>query len=157
MVIEGVNDQIVAVDDNVSVGEGQSTGNLWSQIIGNDVDPDGFWNQIVSIGTGGTQGVVTLDAYNQTVTYSAAGIDLAPGQTLVDSFTYVVDDDWGSKDTGTVFVTVTGSADGSASMAMTGGASLMGAFTPAGAGMADMPLWDMGQAQQILGADACIA
>jgi VCBS repeat-containing protein len=159
MVIEGVNDQVVAVDDNVSVGEGQATGNLWSTLIGNEIDPDGSpaSRDILSVGTAGTQGVVTFNSSTDTVSYSAAGIDLAPGQTLVDSFTYVVSDNWGSTDTGTVFVTVTGNADGSASMAMTGGESLMAAFAPAGAGMADCAMFDMMQAQQLLGADAYIA
>ena len=120
---------------------------LWSQIIGNDVDPDGFWNQIVSIGTGGTHGAVTFDAYNQTLTYSAAGIDLAPGQTLVDSFTYVVDDDWGSTDVGTVFVTVTGNADGSFSTSM----------APASGGGMDLAGLGTMQAPQMLMADAFIA
>jgi VCBS repeat-containing protein len=157
MVIEGNNDDIVAVDDAVSVGEGQATGNLWSTLIANEIDPDGGApeREILSVGTAGTQGAVSFDAATRTVSYSAPGIDLAPGQTIVDSFTYVVDDDWGSTDTGTVFVTVTGNADGSASMSS--GQSLMGAFAPAGASLADCALWDLAQAQQILGADACIA
>jgi VCBS repeat-containing protein len=158
MVINGVNDQVVAVDDSVAVGEGQATGNLWSTLIANEIDPDGSpaSRDILSVGTAGTQGAVTFDAFTQTLSYSAAGLDLAPGQTIVDSFTYLVDDTWGSTDTGTVFVTVTGNADGSASMSM-GGQSLMGAFAPAGGDMAGCALWDMAQAQQILGADACIA
>lgn len=159
MVIEGVNDQVVAVDDNLSIGEGQATGNLWSTLIGNEIDPDGSAasRDILSVGTAGTQGVVTFDAGTDTVSYSAAGIDLAPGETLVDSFTYVVSDNWGSTDTGTVFVTVTGNADGSVSTSMADGESLMAAFAPAGAGMADCPTWDLAQAQHILGADAYIA
>lgn len=60
----------------------------------------------------------TIETLNRTVTYSAAGIDLAPGETLVDSFTYVVDDSFGAVDTGTVFVTVTGNADGSFTASM---------------------------------------
>ncbi|HEX8061935.1 MAG TPA: Ig-like domain-containing protein [Allosphingosinicella sp.] len=138
MVIEGVNDDIVAVDDQVSVGEGQTTGNLWSTLIANDIDPDGSVDsgrEILSVGTAGTQGSVAFDPVTRTVTYSAAGIDLAPGQTMVDSFTYEVEDGWGSSDTATVYVTVTGAADGgaSASMAMAmGGDLLPAAFLPAG-------------------------
>ena len=135
MIIEGVNDAIVAVDDQVSVGEGQTTGNLWSAMVGNDLDPDGGpdASQILSVGTAGTLGSVFFDAFTQTVTYSAAGIDLAPGETFVDSFTYVIDDTYGSTDTATVYVTVTGAAGGgaSASMAM-GGDLLPAAFLPAG-------------------------
>ncbi|HEX8621415.1 MAG TPA: Ig-like domain-containing protein [Allosphingosinicella sp.] len=159
MVIQGVNDQVVAVDDNVAIGEGQATGNLYSTVIANEIDPDGSAasRRILSVGTAGTEGVVTFDASTRTLSYSAAGIDLAPGESRVDSFTYVVDDAWGSTDTGTVFVTVTGNADGSASASMAGGSSMMAAFAPAGADMAGCALWDMGQAQQILGADAAIA
>jgi VCBS repeat-containing protein len=155
--IEGNNDDIVAVDYQVSIGEGEATGNLWSQLVSNEIDPDGSpnWHEILSVGTAGTQGVVSFDADNRTVTYSAANIDLAPGETLVDSFTYTVDDSYGATDTATVFVTVTGNADGSASMSSS--ESLMAAFAPAGAGLADCAMFDMAQAQQILGADSYIA
>ncbi|MEA3054227.1 MAG: hypothetical protein QOG72_3130 [Sphingomonadales bacterium] len=136
MVIEGVNDDIVAVDDNVAIGEGQTTGNLWSTLIANEVDPDGWVDsgrEILSVGTAGTRGAVSFDAATRIVTYSAAGIDLAPGQTFVDSFTYEVEDGWGSTDTATVFVTVTGAAAGGASAStMMGGDLLPSAFLPAG-------------------------
>jgi VCBS repeat-containing protein len=120
MWIEGNNDAIVAVDDQVAIGEGQATGNLWSTMVSNEIDPDGsiHWHEILSVGTAGTQGVVTFDAGNRSVTYSAANLDLDPGEVLVDSFTYVVDDSFGAVDTGTVFVTVTGNADGSFSTSM---------------------------------------
>jgi VCBS repeat-containing protein len=165
MRIEGNNDAIIAVDDNVAVGEGQSTGNLWSTMVANEIDPDGsvHWHRILSVGTAGTQGVVTFDASNRSVTYSAAGIDLAPGETMVDSFTYTVDDSYGATDTATVFVTVTGTAGGgaSASMAM-GGELLPSAFLPAGGlshvaddAFASFP--PMQTMQEMLVADAPIA
>jgi VCBS repeat-containing protein len=165
MVIQGVNDAIVAVDDNVAIGEGQTTGNLWSSLIANEIDPDGgpAGRQILSVGTAGTQGSVSFDASSRTVSYSAAGIDLAPGETLVDSFTYAVKDGWGSTDTATVFVTVTGAAGGgaSASMAM-GGDLLASAFLPAGGmshidddAFASFP--SMQGMQEMLVADAPIA
>ena len=136
--IEGVNDDIVAVDDVVSVGEGQATSNLWSTLISNEIDPDGgpAGREILSVGTAGTHGTVSFDAYARTLTYSAAGIDLAPGQTMTDSFTYRVEDGWGSEDTATVTVTITGTADGGVSAAMAGGDALLpAAFLPFGAGM----------------------
>ncbi|MEA3065893.1 MAG: hypothetical protein QOJ27_2345 [Sphingomonadales bacterium] len=144
MVIEGVNDDIVAVDDKVSVGEGQSTGNLWSTLIANEIDPDGWVDsgrEILSVGTAGTQGVVTFDAATRTVSYSAAGIDLAPGQTLTDSFTYTVEDGWGSEDIATVTVTVTGAADGSFGVAMA--SAFAGAGEAAFAGLGTMPPAEM--------------
>ena len=138
MWIEGNNDDIVAVDDNVAVGEGQTTGNLWAQMVSNEIDPDGsvHWHQILSVGTAGTQGVVTFDASNRSVTYSAANLDLAPGETLVDSFTYTVDDSFGSVDTATVYVTVTGTADGGFTASMASGQeALLSAFLPMAGGL----------------------
>jgi VCBS repeat-containing protein len=158
MVIEGVNDAIVAVDDQVAIGEGQTTGNLYSTLVSNEIDPDGSANsnRILSVDTTGTQGSVSFDASSRTLTYSAAGLDLAPGETIVDSFTYLVEDGFHSTDTATVFVTVTGAADGSVSASMSD--SLMAAFLPAGGSDGeDLPLYDIMQAQQILGADAYIA
>ncbi|HYD36917.1 MAG TPA: Ig-like domain-containing protein [Allosphingosinicella sp.] len=156
-VIEGVNDDIVAVDDQVGIGEGETSGNLWYDLIGNDQGVDSFLFEILSVDTSGTQGLVSFDAYNRTLTYSAEGLELAEGETITDSFTYVVDDGWGSTDTGTVLVTVKGNADGSVSTSMAGGESLMAAFAPAGEPLSGLPTWDLGQAQQILGAEACIA
>ena len=161
MVIEGNNDAIIAVDDNVAVGEGESTGNLWSTMVANEIDPDGsvHWHEILSVGTAGTQGVVTFDAGNRSVTYSAAGIDLAPGETLVDSFTYTVDDSFGATDTATVYVTVTGAAGGGASAAMAWGEPLPSAFLPAGgmSHVADDAFASFPSMQEMLVADAPIA
>ncbi|HET9638754.1 MAG TPA: Ig-like domain-containing protein [Allosphingosinicella sp.] len=159
MRIEGINDAIIAVDDNVAIGEGETTGNLWSTMVANEIDPDGsvHWHEILSVGTAGTQGVVTFDASNRSVTYSAAGIDLAPGETLVDSFTYIVDDSYGATDTATVFVTVTGTAGGGASMAW--GEPLPSAFLPAGglSHIADDAFASFPAIQEMLVADAPIA
>jgi VCBS repeat-containing protein len=121
MYIIGRNDDIIAVDDEVAVAEGQTSGNLWSVLVGNDIDPDDSVNthQIRSVDTTGTLGSVTYDPSTRTVVYSAAGIDLAPGETITDSFTYTVSDSaFGVTDTGTVTVTVTGS----------GASSLLSAF-----------------------------
>jgi VCBS repeat-containing protein len=165
MQIEGNNDAIVAVDDAVALGEGETTGNLWSQMVANEIDPDGSvnWHQIKSVGTEGTQGIVTFDPDSRSVTYSAANIDLAPGETLVDSFTYIVDDSYGATDTATVFVTVTGAAGGGASASMAaGGESIMAAFV-GGAGGSHMDDADfagfpaMQSMQEVLVADSVIA
>ncbi|HEX8448158.1 MAG TPA: Ig-like domain-containing protein [Allosphingosinicella sp.] len=160
MVIEGENDQIVAVDDNVSVGEGATTGNLWTSLISNEIDPDSSnaSRRIVSLDTTGTDGTVFLDTFKHTLTYSAAGIDLAPGETRTDTFTYTVTDGWGSSDTATVTVTITGGPDGGASMA--GGDSLMSAFLPNGAGMShidDSAFAGFPSMQEMLVGDAVVA
>jgi VCBS repeat-containing protein len=162
-VIEGINDQIVGVDDSFAVGEGQTSVNLWKSIISNEVDPDGsiHSHRILEVGTEGTQGQVSFDAFTRTLTYSAAGIDLAPGETMTDSFTYVVTDGWGSQDTATVFVTVTGGPNGGASASM-GGESIMSAFVGGAGGshvddsdFASFP--SMQSMQEMLVADAVIA
>jgi VCBS repeat-containing protein len=164
MHIAGNNDAIVAVDDNVALGEGETTGNLWNLMVSNEIDPDGSvnWHQIKSVGTAGTQGIVTFDADSRSVTYSAASIDLAPGETLVDSFTYTVDDSYGAVDTATVYVTVTGAAAGGVTTAMSGGESIMSAFLPAGGGMShiddsDFASFPSMQSMQVLVADAVVA
>ncbi|MGZ8284084.1 MAG: Ig-like domain-containing protein [Allosphingosinicella sp.] len=164
MVIEGQNDQIVAVDDLVAVGEGTTTGNLWTSLISNEIDPDSGVGsrRIVSLDTTGTQGLVSFDASSRTLTYSAANIDLAPGETMTDSFTYVVADGWGSTDTATVFVTVTGAAGGGAMTSMAGGESIMSAFVGGAGGShlddAEFASFSSMQAlQEMLVADAVVA
>ncbi|HEY0132285.1 MAG TPA: Ig-like domain-containing protein, partial [Allosphingosinicella sp.] len=163
-IVEGVNDQIVAVDDAFAVGEGQTSVNLWKAIVSNEIDPDGsiHSNRILEVGTEGTQGLVSFDASSRTLTYSAANIDLAPGETMTDSFTYVVTDGWGSQDTATVFVTVTGAAGGGAMTSMSGGESIMSAFVGGAGGshlddaeFASFP--SMQAMQEMLVADAVIA
>ena len=159
--IEGNNDAIIAVDDNISMEEGATTGNLWSQMVSNEIDPDGsvHWHEILSVGTAGTQGIVTFDPVSRSVTYSAANLDLAPGETLVDSFTYTVDDSFGATDTATVYVTVTGTAGGGASMSM-GGEAILSAFLPAGAGgshLDDSDFASFPAMQEMLVSDAVVA
>jgi VCBS repeat-containing protein len=84
-----------------------------------DVDSSPIGRRILSVDTAGTQGSVLFDAATKTLTYSAAGIDLAPGETITDTFTYTVSDSVsGSQpDTATVTVTVIGAAAMSAFLA----------------------------------------
>jgi len=160
-VVEGINDQIVAVDDNIAVGEGQTSVNLWKAIVSNEIDPDGsiHSNRILSVDTEGTQGLVSFDASSRTLTYSAANIDLAPGETMTDSFTYVVTDGWGSQDTATVFVTVTGAAGGGTMTSMAGGEPIMSAFVGGAGGshLDDDAFASFPAMQEMLVADAVIA
>jgi VCBS repeat-containing protein len=153
-IVEGVNDPIVAVDDHFSLGEGETSGNLFFSVLANEIDPDSFNIRIDSLDTSGTQGTVFFDAYYQTLTYSAEGLDLDPGEIFTDSFTYLVNDGWGAKDTGTVFITVTGGPDGGASVSMSEAAvSAFGADS--GSAMAPMA-HDMGS-MEMLFAQAAIA
>ena len=88
-----------------SLSAGQSSGNLWSQIMGNVVESNPNWLAgvtINSVQTNGTTGSVTFDATNQILTY------LAPSYNPfnpTDSFTYTVTDGQGGSATGTIAVT----------------------------------------------------
>jgi VCBS repeat-containing protein len=118
--------------------------------MGNDTDVDSspITRRILSVDSGGTQGNVSFDAATKTLTYSAAGIDLAPGETITDTFTYTVSDSTsgGQPDTATVTVTVTGGAAMSAFLAAAETAMLdadFGAFAlmqPELPMIADMPI-----------------
>jgi hypothetical protein len=103
-----------------------------------------------------------MDTFKQTLTYSAAGIELAPGETRTDSFSYTVTDGWGSSDTATVTVTITGAPDGGTSMAMAGGESILSAFAGGAGGshlddaeFASFP--SMQSMQEMLVTDAVVA
>lgn len=89
----------------LTVAEGASLGNIWSQLIANAVDPDPASLSISAVGTGGTEGAVALNTNTQSLTYLASGLD--PSHP-VDEFTYTLKDGAGSTVTGTVDVTVTG-------------------------------------------------
>ena len=114
--IEHPNEAPVAVDDAVAVNEDAATGNLWSLLLGNDSDPDPEdVLAIASVDDSGTAGSLIFDADSQSLVYVAdadAFDALAPGATVVDSFTYTVTDPDGLTSTATVEVTVTGVADG---------------------------------------------
>ena len=157
MTVEGVNDQIVAVNDAVAVGEGATTGNLWTALVSNEIDPDSSvaTRRIVSLNTTGTLGTLTMDALTQTLTYSAAGIDLAPGETRNDTFTYTVSDSAGAFDTATVTVTITGGEGEGAGPARGGdGVVILGAFVPEGEAEAFANMGAMMPMQlEILGSD----
>jgi VCBS repeat-containing protein len=164
MVINGINDEIVAVDDLVAVGGGATTGNLWTSLISNDNDIESGLasRRITSLDTTGTEGTVVMDTFTRTLTYSAADIDLAPGETRTDRFSYTVTDGWGSFDTATVTVTITGAAGGGVMTSMAGGESILSAFVGGAGGshiddgeFASFP--SMQGIQEMLVADAVIA
>ncbi len=114
--ITDVNEAPVAVGDPVAVDEDAISANLWSQLLGNDSDPDaGDSITIVSVDTAGTLGSVIFDAATHSLRYVADDDSfdgLAVGATATDSFTYTIRDADGLTSTATVTVTVTGIADG---------------------------------------------
>ena len=114
--INNVNEAPVALGNPVAVNEDATTGNLWTQLLSNDSDPDaGDSFTIVSVGTGGTLGSVIFDAATQSLRYVADDDSfdgLAAGATATDTFTYTIRDAGGLTSTATVTVTVTGINDG---------------------------------------------
>ncbi len=90
---------------DLTVAQGTSPGNLWSELIANGIDPNPGSLSIVSVGTSGTQGLVALNTGTDSLTYLATGFNPS---SPVDVFTYTLEDSAGGTVTGTVDVTVTG-------------------------------------------------
>ena len=110
-----VNDPPVGVNDTASVDEDATTANLHAFLLSNDTDPDaGYVLDIASVNTAGTIGTVNFDDASNTLTYAADAASqdaLKVGETMTDTFTYTVEDEYGATDTATVTVTVTGVND----------------------------------------------
>ncbi|RBW60857.1 hypothetical protein DS909_03135 [Phaeobacter gallaeciensis] len=103
----------VAVDDSASVGENDTVATEIN-LTDNDYEPDfGDTLNIASVDTTGTNGSVTINIDGQTVDYDPNGAFewLGAGESVIDTFTYTVQDFEGFTDTATVSVTVTGSND----------------------------------------------
>jgi VCBS repeat-containing protein len=108
VLVTGVNDAPVAVDDIASTDE--ATTKLVN-VVTNDSDDEGPVT-VVSIDTTGTDGTVT-DNNDGTVTYDPNGQfeDLAAGESRNDTFTYTIEDGDHVTDTATVTITVNGIND----------------------------------------------
>ena len=106
----------VAGNDAIAIAEDATSPNLWSLLLGNDADQDaGTILAIASVDGSGTLGSLVFDPASQSLRYVAdhdAFDALAPGATMIDSFTYTVTDEDGLTSTASVSVTVTGIADG---------------------------------------------
>lgn len=124
------NEAPTAVDDAIAVEEDAATGNLWDLLLGNDSDPDaGDALSIQSVDGTGTLGSLVFDPATETLRYVAdddAFDALAPGQSVIDRFTYTITDSDGLTSTATVEVTVTGVADGITSGGGNGRDNLIG-------------------------------
>jgi VCBS repeat-containing protein len=115
--VTGRYDPVTAVNDAVSVNDNQSTGNLWTTLLSNDIDPEGGVHQrfILGVDTTGTAGSVQFNAQTQSLIYTAP--DLQPGETRTDSFRYTAHDNSrasGAETTAVVTITVTGTTSGAA-------------------------------------------
>jgi VCBS repeat-containing protein len=130
MTVAGVSDAPTAVDDAIAVQEGEAI-DLWNLVRENDLDPesDSLW--FVDVNGAGTLGRVSFNLESRTFEYAADTselLELAPGETIVDSFTYTIYDYdiQDRRSTATVEVTVTGAGEVGTSMAD------LAAFEPAG-------------------------
>ena len=114
--IQAPNEAPVANDDAIAVDEDATSDNLWDLLLANDTDIDlGDSVTIQSVDGAGTLGSLIFDPATQSLRYVAdadAFDALAPGQTLVDRFSYTITDEDGLTSTANVEVTVTGVADG---------------------------------------------
>jgi hypothetical protein len=114
--VKDLNEAPTARNDAIAVNEDATSDNLLGLLLGNDSDPDASDTLIVqSVDGRGALGSLVFDPANQTLRYVAdadAFDALAPGQSVVDRFTYAVTDSSGLTSTATVEVTVTGIADG---------------------------------------------
>jgi VCBS repeat-containing protein len=110
--VGGTNDAPVAQDDALSVISGGAATSLWTKLLANDLDADaGQYHGITEVDATGALGRVAFNAATRSLTYYAdtdALDDLAPGQTVVDHFTYTMVDGMGATSQASVSVTVTG-------------------------------------------------
>ena len=105
----GSNRPPTAVDDLITTNEDSAVA---ISVRSNDSDPDGDSLSISSVNTGGTLGLVTINA-NGMITYNPNGAfeSLAAGQTTSDTFVYTISDGYGGLASATVTITVTGVND----------------------------------------------
>ena len=128
--IGNVNEAPLGVADSGSVSEDSVSANWWSQLLGNDSDPDaGDVLTITGVDTSGTLGSVLFDPATQSLRYAAThdSFDyLATGATATDTFRYTVTDAGGLSSTATVTVTITGINDGVVIRAGNGNDNIVG-------------------------------
>ena len=110
--INGANDAPTADNDSTSIGEDFGATDITAALLAGDTDPDtNDTLGITALDTTGTVGTVSLVA--GVVAYDPDGkFDyLAVGQTVMDSFSYTVDDGNGGIDTATMTVSISGAND----------------------------------------------
>ncbi|MFM9970939.1 MAG: calcium-binding protein, partial [Burkholderiales bacterium] len=113
--VANTNDAPQAMADAVSATEGASTGNLVQSLLTNDIDPDvGDTRRISAVDTTLTAGMVSFDALNQTLVYTADAASqnaLGAGMIATDQFAYTLIDGEGLGSITTVTVTIMGLND----------------------------------------------
>lgn len=100
----------IAVNDTIDTTE--DSGPITITALANDTDADGDVLSLISVTTPSAQGAsVTYVGGNLIYTPAPSLQNLAAGETLSDTFTYVIQDPSAAQSTGTVTVTITGVND----------------------------------------------
>jgi len=121
VIVGSANTTPVAGDDVAAAGEDAA---IAGNVLANDSDPDvGNTLSVVAFTATSLLGATVTVAANGAYTYdpTVALQSLAAGETVVDTFTYTIADNFGAQDSATVSVTVTGAND--APVIAAGGAS----------------------------------
>ncbi len=110
--LDGRNNAVLARDDAFSTGENTTLVLAAADLTANDSEFDGDAITVTGVSATSALGAtVTLDngttSYDQGTRFDSLGA----GETLTDTFTYIVDDGQGGIDTATVSVTITGVND----------------------------------------------
>jgi VCBS repeat-containing protein len=115
LTISGANDRPTAVDDAISFGEDDAGRNVAPEVLANDIEPDTGEQGLLSIWSlGRTSNGGQLSGTLPDVTYTPAGTAnrLAQGETLIDTFAYLLRDPYAvTSSQGTVTVTINGAND----------------------------------------------
>ncbi|HSH16857.1 MAG TPA: tandem-95 repeat protein, partial [Verrucomicrobiae bacterium] len=113
--VTNVNDAPTPVDDALAQGAVTTEdSSVIIDVLANDTDPDiptpGDTLMVVGVDTTGTLGLVTNNGTNVTYNPNGQFENLAPGQSMTDTFTYTIQD--AAAAAGTTFATVTVTING---------------------------------------------
>ena len=111
--VTNTNEPPDAVDDDYAAGEDALLSVPASGVLGNDSDPDGGTPPVVAFDVASTMGAVVSVNADGSLTYDPRAVAalqaLGTGDSVIDTFTYTIEDAGGLGDTATVRVTVNGS------------------------------------------------
>ncbi|NOS82965.1 MAG: tandem-95 repeat protein [Nitrospira sp.] len=105
--ITGVNDAPTAVADQITIGKNAAPVSI--NMLANDTDPDaGDTKTVVALDTTGLQGTVALAPGGASLIYTVgdAFLNLPPGETATETFSYTIQDSAGVQSTATVTVVI---------------------------------------------------
>ncbi|WP_068314198.1 ExeM/NucH family extracellular endonuclease [Polycladidibacter hongkongensis] len=110
--LDGRNNDALARDDAFATGENTALSIKLSDLLINDIDPDGDTLALSHIDTVTSSGIA-LTLQNGVVTYAPGDLfdHLQAGQSATDTFSYTITDGNGSTSTATVTLTIDGESD----------------------------------------------